>query len=220
MYGTEEDLVKESFTIRIPYKNVLGIINKEFMVNHGFKLKEEIKNTFVIVYSLNPLIRVVAAFSPNIQNPETECDASYVGYEMKADLLVNNPKVVSKVNAIKRDIEGELHDHFDQMEPYPRAYDSSKNRADRKATKWGLDVTQLQTKRLEVFPRKIVLAILGMAGIGIFTTWYSLGKSDSFSTVVGLWIAIVTTSILILVPTLKDELETRKVKTLSSTPDE
>lgn len=193
--GTEKDLVKETFTVNVNYQDVRTILkNRDFRKDHDLKLIEnDDKKIILRTYNYTDIQIFVVAI------PQDEATIiSIVSYGLNYDSLIASRRARYRTKSLKRDIvEDELSDLESVVKPEPY---NEENDALENARILAMKSTRIVLKDT---PLRLFVTVSVLVGIGIWLTQSLYEKAITQDTYIAVWLTIITTIILLVVPTLR-----------------
>ncbi|MEX0862692.1 hypothetical protein [Nitrosopumilus sp.] len=194
--GTEKDLVEETFTINVTYQDVRIILkNRDFRKDHDFKLVRNDDDKIVLQTNSYADIRMIVVAIPK---NEEETIISIVSHGLNYDSLIASRRARYKTRSLKRDIlKDELSDLESNVKDEP--YDEE-NEALENARKLTMKSTRTVLKDT---PIRLFVTVIVLVGIGGWLTQPLFDNTITQDAYLAVWVSIITTIILLVVPTLR-----------------
>jgi len=196
--GTERDLVKRTFTINMKYKDVKQTLkNSDFRKDHEFRIIDNTDEKLVLKTRSYENIKIVLVCMPFEQD---QTIISIVGHGLNYDSIINSRRARKRISSLERDINDELKDLESNVKPVD--YEGNDSESYEEAKQIALKSTKIIFRNL---PLRLIVTISVLISVGIWLIQPLNEQKITQDAYVAVWLAIITTIILLVVPTLREK---------------
>jgi hypothetical protein len=215
--GGEEELHKLTLSINVDYERMVEIItNPVFLATHGLEEDQDMEDENIVLLRtrriLNP--RLVIVLTPESVKNLKESIISLRAYEIKYDGILKSELAEAELRNVKNDIIGivqapDLHPNS-LIKPIVPDVDI---RAAQIATDDAAKITKPKVEKLQKTHIGVMIAVVVSASIGIVLTIPLLStEQKDFSGIAGIWITVVSTIVLLVIPLVLEEKKSRRFR--------